>query len=69
MVITATQITVLAVGTSGGTHAATTGAPSENTSGITGVRGAQQGSPRQEIRKCFIQHVMRRSSVGEAERC
>lgn len=51
MVITVTQITVLAIGTSGGTQAAaTTGAPSENTLGITGMRGAQQESPRQEIR-------------------
>lgn len=55
MVITVTQITALVIGTSGGTHAATTGAPSENTQGITGMRG----TPRQEIRKSFIQHVVR----------
>lgn len=55
MVITVTQTTVLAIGRSGGTQAAaTTGAPSETTSGITGTRGAQQGSPRQEIRTCDV---------------
>ena len=46
-----------ALGMSGSSHAASTGAPGENTSAVTGTECAEQGAPRQQIRDPCMQHV------------
>ena len=53
------------LGTSGSSHAASTGAPGENTSAMTGTECSNQEAPRQQIRELFMLPVRQCRSMGE----